>query len=69
MIRYESKKGTQKITAICNECKAEIKSLAVEDITVKKPSDLTIRDKDGKEITRTEHEYNDLKCADCQWKA
>ena len=65
MIRYESKGGVQKITAICNNCKCEIKDLTIEDITVKTPSDMIIKDKDGKEITRTEHEYNDCKCTDC----
>ena len=63
-----SKSGTQTITKVCNMCGCHIDNLTVEDIMVKKPSDLTIKDKDGNEITRTELP-NDLVnsvCEDCE---
>ena len=66
MIRLEIKDGIQKITAICNKCKCHIKDLTSDDIVVKKPNNpVKIYDSKGQEITRTEHEYNDCKCEDC----
>ena len=62
-----SKSGTQTITKVCNMCGCHIDNLTVEDIMVKKPSDLTIKDKDGNEITRTElpDSLKVCKCEDC----
>ena len=66
MIRYTSKKGEQTVTAICNKCKCEIKALTIEDIIVKRPNNSNkIYDSKGNEITRTEHEWNDCKCEEC----
>ena len=62
-----SKSGTQTITKVCNMCGCHIDNLTVEDIMVKKPSDLTIKDKDGNEITRTElpDSLKVCQCDDC----
>ena len=63
-----SSNGNQTITKVCNDCGCHLDNLTVEDIMVKKPSDLTIKDKDGNEITRTSLP-NSLKvcqCEDCQ---
>lgn len=62
-----SKSGTQTITKVCNMCGCHIDNLTVEDIMVKKPSDLTIKDKDGNEITRTElpDSLKVCQCEDC----
>ena len=66
MIRLEIKNGKQTITAVCNKCKCAIKTLNPEDIIVKKPNNPNkIYDSKGKEITRTEHEWNDCKCEHC----
>ena len=62
-----SKSGTQTITKVCNMCGCHIDNLTVEDIMVKRPSDLTIKDKDGNEITRTElpDSLKVCQCEDC----
>ena len=62
-----SKSGTQTITKVCNMCGSHIDNLTVEDIMVKKPSDLTIKDKDGNEITRTSlpDSLKVCQCEDC----
>ena len=62
-----SKSGTQTITKVCNMCGCHIDNLTVEDIMVKKPSDLTIKDKDGNEITRTSlpDSLKVCQCEDC----
>ena len=62
-----SKSGTQTITKVCNMCGCHIDNLTVEDIMVKRPSDLTIKDKDGNEITRTElpDGLKVCQCEDC----
>ena len=62
-----SKSGTQTITKVCNMCGCHIDNLTVEDIMVKKPSDLTIKDKAGNEITRTElpDSLKVCQCEDC----
>ena len=62
-----SKSGTKTITNVCNMCGCHIDNLTVEDIMVKKPSDLTIKDKDGNEITRTElpDSLKVCQCEDC----
>jgi len=61
--------GTRTITKVCNDCGCHIDDLEVEDIMVKANTDLTIKDKDGNEITRTDIPDN-LKvcqCEDCEW--
>jgi len=62
-----SKSGTQTITKVCNMCGCHIDNLTVEDIMVKRPSDLTIKDKDGNEITRTSlpDSLKVCQCEDC----
>jgi|TARA_B100000287_G_scaffold432204_1_gene490997 hypothetical protein len=68
MIKLVLSGGNQTITKVCNDCGCHLDNLTVEDIMVKKPSDLTIKDKDGNEITRTSLP-NSLKvcqCEDCQ---
>ncbi len=68
MIKLVLSGGNQTITKVCNDCGCHLDNLEVEDIMVKKPSDLTIKDKDGNEITRTSLP-NSLKvcqCEDCQ---
>ena len=65
MIQVKYTSSSQEITKICNICRCHIEDLTVEDIMVKKPSDLTIKDKDGNEITRTELP-NDLKVCQCE---
>tara|TARA_Y100001963_G_scaffold136903_1_gene200002 strand:+ start:150 stop:362 length:213 start_codon:yes stop_codon:yes gene_type:complete len=62
-----SNSGTQTITKVCNMCGCHIENLEVEDIMVKRPSDLTIKDKDGNEITRTKLPENlrVCQCEDC----
>ena len=68
MIKLVLSGGNQTITKVCNHCGCHLDNLEVEDIMVKRPSDLTIKDKDGNEITRTELP-NDLVnsvCEDCE---
>ena len=68
MIKLELKRdGTQNITKVCNMCGCHIEDLAVEDIMVKKDSDVTVKDKDGNEITRTELPDNlkECQCEEC----
>ena len=68
MIKLVLSGGNQTITKVCNDCGCHLDNLEVEDIMVKKPSDLTIKDKNGNEITRTSLP-NSLKvcqCEDCQ---
>ena len=50
---------------MCNDCGCHLDNLTVEDIMVKKPSDLTVKDKDGNEITRTSLP-NSLKVCQCE---
>ena len=65
--------GSQDIKKVCNVCKKTIiQDLQVEDIIVKpkwaNSDNMTFRDKDGNEITRTELP-NDLVnsvCEDCE---
>ena len=59
--------GNQTLTKVCNMCGCHIENLEVEDIMVKRPSDLTIKDKDGNEITRTSlpDSLKVCKCEDC----
>ena len=54
MIRLQIKKGVQTLTEICDDCKCHIRNLTTEDILVKKPSDMIIKDSKGNVITRTE---------------
>ena len=68
MIRLElGGDGTQNITKVCNVCGCHIEDLQVEDIMVKQDTTLTIRDKDGNEITRKKlpTELTDCKCEEC----
>ena len=65
--------GSQDIKKVCNVCKKTImQDLQVEDVLVKpkwaNSDNMTFRDKDGNEITRTELP-NDLVnsvCKDCE---
>ena len=69
MIKLELKRdGTQNNTKVCNMCGCHIEDLAVEDIMVKKDSDVTVKDKDGNEITRTELPSNlkECQCEECE---
>ncbi len=65
MIKLVLSGGNQTITKVCNDCGCHLDNLTVEDIMVKKPSDLTIKDKDGNEITRTSLP-NSLKVCQCE---
>ena len=59
--------GTQTITKECNNCGCHMEDLEIEDIMVKKPSDMKVYDKNGNEITRTDIPDNlkECKCEDC----
>ena len=59
--------GTQTITKVCNMCGCHIEDLVIEDIMIKKDSDVTVKDKDGNEITRTElpSDLKECKCETC----
>ena len=67
MIKLVLSGGNQTITKVCNDCGCHLDNLTVEDIMVKKPSDMTIKDKDGNEITRTElpTDLTECKCENC----
>ena len=69
MIKLELSGGNQTITKVCNHCGCHLEDLQVEDILVKpKTSDnMTFKDKDGNEITRTElpEELKNCKCEEC----
>ena len=58
--------GNQTITKVCNTCGNHIDNLQVEDIMVKpkwaNSSNMTFKDKDGNEITRTELPSNLIEC-------
>ena len=61
--------GNQTLTKVCNICGCHIDNLTTDDIVVKKPdiSDLTIKDSQGNEVTRTElpTELTECKCEMC----
>ncbi len=67
MIKLVLSGGNQTITKVCNHCGCHLDNLEVEDIMVKRPSDLTVKDKDGNEITRTElpESLRVCQCEDC----
>jgi|TARA_R100001509_G_scaffold140995_2_gene95907 polyhydroxyalkanoate synthesis regulator protein len=67
MIKVQFKNGQQIIKKICNHCGCDISDLEIEDIMVKKPSDMRVYDKNGNEITRTKlpTELTDCKCEMC----
>ena len=54
MIRLEIRNGVQKLTEICDQCKCHIRNLTTDDILVKKPTDLNIKNSKGEEVTRTQ---------------
>jgi len=56
MIKLTIKSGVQTITEVCERCKCHIRDLSVNDILVKPRSldGVTVKDSDGKEVTRTE---------------
>jgi hypothetical protein len=65
--------GSQDIKKVCNVCKKTImQDLQVEDVLVKpkwaNSDNMTFRDKDGNEITRTElpNDLVDSVCEDCE---
>ena len=53
MIRLEIKNGVQKISERCDGCGKYVKDLTVDDILVKKKSDVTIKDSKGNVVTNT----------------
>ena len=53
MIRLEIKNGVQKLTEVCDHCNCHMNDLTVDDILVKKDSDLTIKNSKGEEVTNT----------------
>ena len=67
MIKLVLSGGNQTITKVCNHRGCHLDNLEVEDIMVKRPSDLTVKDKDGNEITRTElpESLRVCQCEDC----
>jgi hypothetical protein len=71
MIKLELSDGNQTITKVCNHCGCHMEDLQIEDILVKpkwaNSDNLTFRDKDGNEITRTElpEELNNCQCEEC----
>ena len=71
MIKLVLSGGNQTITKVCNHCGCHIDNLQVEDILVKpkwaNSDNMTFRDKDGTEITRTElpTELTECKCEMC----
>ncbi len=68
MIKLELSGGNQVITKVCNMCGCHLENLEVEDIMVKdKHTTMTIKDKNGNEITRTElpTDLTECKCENC----
>jgi|TARA_B100001113_G_scaffold199322_1_gene163285 hypothetical protein len=67
VIQVKFTSSGQQISKICNHCRCHIEDLTVEDIMVKKASDMKVFDKDGNEITRTElpNDLKECKCEDC----
>ncbi len=71
MIKLTLSGGNQVIQKVCNHCGCHIDDLEVEDILVKptwaNSDNMTFKDKDGNEITRTElpEELNECKCEEC----
>ena len=71
MIKLEISNGVQTITKVCNHCGCHMDDLQVEDILVKpkwaNSDNITFRDKDGNEITRTKlpTELTECKCEHC----
>ena len=67
MIKLVLSDGNQTITKICNNCKCHIEDLTTDDILVKGDTDLTIKDSQGNEVTRTKlpTELTECKCEMC----
>ncbi len=53
MVRYEVRSGTQTITEICDDCTCHIRDLSLDDILVKRDSDMIIKNSQGRVITNT----------------
>ena len=72
MIKLVLSGGNQTITKVCNHCGCHIDNLQVEDILVKpkwaNSDNMTFKDKDGNEITRTElpNDLVNCVCEDCE---
>ena len=66
-----SANGNQTITKVCNMCGCHIQDLTTDDIVVKpkwaSSDNLTFKDSQGNEITRTELPNNlkECKCENC----
>ena len=54
MIQLQIKNGVQTLTEICDTCRCHIQNLTTDDILVKVPSDLIIKNSQGREVTNTE---------------
>ena len=68
MIRVKFTSSGQQISKVCNHCGCHIDNLTTDDILVKRPNnDLTVKDSQGNEITRTElpTELTECKCEEC----
>ena len=65
MIRLHLTNGRQTITELCDECKCHVRDLTLDDIVVKKDTDMRVFNSEGKEITREEHDHMTCKCEDC----
>ena len=66
MIRLQIKKGVQTITERCDDCGCHVQNLTVDDILVKKSSDLIIKNSKGEEVTRTKLNRPKCQCEDCK---
>jgi len=62
--------GNQTLTKVCNHCGCYLDDLTTDDILVKKAelTELTIKDSQGNEVTRTKlpDELSNCKCEDCK---
>ena len=66
MIRFEIKNGVQKITEVCDKCKCHVNDLTLDDILVKKNTDMIIKNSKGQEVTRTKLDRPECKCEHCK---
>jgi hypothetical protein len=70
MIRMTVISGSQSITKVCNTCGCHMDDLTMDDILVKPKvgyGNITLRDSQGTEITRTElpNSLCNCECEDC----